>query len=61
MSVLMPTVIEHSNRGERAYDIYSRFFRDRIIFLGMPIDVLNGAIFRFPASYRVHLEQDEQR
>lgn len=31
-------VIEDSNRGERAYDIYSRLLRDRIIFLGMPID-----------------------
>ncbi len=38
VSVLIPTVIEDSNRGERAYDIYSRLLRDRIIFLGMPID-----------------------
>lgn len=36
--MLIPTVIEYSNRGERAYDIYSRLLRDRIIFLGMPID-----------------------
>jgi ATP-dependent Clp protease protease subunit len=31
-------VIEQTNRGERAYDIYSRLLKDRIIFLGMPID-----------------------
>ncbi len=36
--MLIPTVIEDSNRGEREYDIYSRLLRDRIIFLGMPID-----------------------
>ena len=31
-------VVEQSNRGERAYDIYSRLLKDRIIFLGGPID-----------------------
>jgi ATP-dependent Clp protease protease subunit len=35
---LVPTVVESSNRGERAYDLYSRLLRDRIIFLGTPID-----------------------
>ena len=35
---LVPTVIESSNRGERAYDLYSRLLRERIIFLGTPID-----------------------
>lgn len=35
--VLIPTVIEQTNRGERAYDIYSRLLKDRIIFLGGPI------------------------
>ncbi|GAB7386664.1 ATP-dependent Clp endopeptidase proteolytic subunit ClpP [Bacillaceae bacterium] len=34
---LVPTVIEQTNRGERAYDIYSRLLKDRIIFLGTPI------------------------
>lgn len=38
MSILIPTVIEKSNFGERAYDIYSRLLKDRIIFLGGPID-----------------------
>lgn len=36
--MLVPMVIEQTNRGERAYDIYSRLLKDRIIFLGTPID-----------------------
>ena len=35
---LVPTVVESSNRGKRAYDLYSRLLRERIIFLGTPID-----------------------
>jgi len=35
---LIPMVVESSNRGERAFDIYSRLLRDRIIFIGTPID-----------------------
>lgn len=35
---LIPTVIEKTNMGERAYDIYSRLLKERIIFLGQPID-----------------------
>jgi len=34
----MPFVVEQSHRGERSYDIYSRLLKDRIIFLGTPID-----------------------
>lgn len=34
----IPLVVEQSSRGERAYDIYSRLLKDRIIFLGTPID-----------------------
>ena len=37
-SYLVPTVIEQTNRGERAFDIYSRLLKERIIFLGTPID-----------------------
>ncbi|HCQ32477.1 MAG TPA: ATP-dependent Clp protease proteolytic subunit, partial [Verrucomicrobiales bacterium] len=42
----MPTVIEQDGRGERAFDIYSRLLKDRIIFIGTPIDdfVANSAI-----------------
>lgn len=35
---LIPMVVEQSNRGERAYDIYSRLLKDNIIFLGTPVD-----------------------
>src|SRR5438105_8325018 len=35
---VIPYVVESSNRGERVYDIYSRLLRDRIVFLGTPID-----------------------
>src|SRR5690625_3665912 len=42
---LIPTVIEQTNRGERAYDIYSRLLKDRIIFLGTPInDQISNAV-----------------
>jgi ATP-dependent Clp protease protease subunit len=38
VSILVPVVVEQTNRGERAYDIYSRLLKDRIIFLGSAID-----------------------
>ncbi|GAF26252.1 protease subunit of ATp-dependent Clp proteases [Moorella thermoacetica Y72] len=38
VSVLVPMVVEQTSRGERAYDIYSRLLKDRIIFLGSAID-----------------------
>ena len=38
MSVLVPTVIESEGRVERAYDIYSRLLKDRIIFIGSEIN-----------------------
>ncbi|MBL7155757.1 MAG: ATP-dependent Clp endopeptidase proteolytic subunit ClpP [Candidatus Omnitrophica bacterium] len=38
MSVLVPMVIEQTGRAERAYDIYSRLLKDRIVFIGTPID-----------------------
>jgi ATP-dependent Clp protease, protease subunit len=46
---LIPTVIEKSNYGERAYDIYSRLLKERIVFLGGPIDdtVANSVIAQF--------------
>ena len=46
---LIPTVIEKTSHGERAYDIYSRLLKDRIIFLGSPIDdgVANTVIAQF--------------
>jgi len=46
MSYFIPYVIEQNERGERAYDIYSRLLKDRIIFLGTPVDdgVANSVI-----------------
>ena len=38
VNTLVPMVVEQTNRGERAYDIYSRLLRDNIIFIGTPID-----------------------
>jgi ATP-dependent Clp protease protease subunit len=38
MAQLVPMVVEQSGRTERAYDIYSRLLKERIIFLGTPID-----------------------
>jgi ATP-dependent Clp protease, protease subunit len=47
--ILIPTVIEKSAFGERAYDIYSRLLKERIVFLGGPIDdhVANSIIAQF--------------
>src|SRR5258707_13101411 len=46
MNYLVPTVIEQTHRGERGWDIFSRLLKDRIIFLGTPIndDVANVVI-----------------
>jgi ATP-dependent Clp protease, protease subunit len=53
---LVPTVIESTNRGERAFDIYSRLLKERIVFLGTPIDdtVANLVIAQF-----LHLESED--
>src|ERR1700752_769187 len=37
-SVLVPMVVEQTGRGERSYDIYSRLLKDRIVFIGTPLD-----------------------
>ncbi len=37
-SILIPMVVEQTGRGERSYDIYSRLLKDRIVFIGTPID-----------------------
>lgn len=36
--MLVPIVVEHTSRGERSYDIYSRLLKERIVFLGTPVD-----------------------
>ena len=53
---LVPTVIESSNRGERAYDLYSRLLREFIIFLGTPID---DTISNLMIAQLLHLESED--
>src|ERR671935_363837 len=53
---LVPTVVEPSERGERAFDIYSRLLRERIVFLGTPID--DGVANLLMAQF-LHLEAEE--
>ena len=52
---LVPTVVEQSNRGERAYDLYSRLLKENIIFLGTPID---DTIANLICAQLIHLESD---
>ena len=47
---LVPMVIETTNRGERAFDIYSRLLKDRIIFIGTPIDDQIANLVTGPAA-----------
>jgi ATP-dependent Clp protease protease subunit len=53
---LIPMVIEQDSRGERAFDIYSRLLKDRIIFLGTPID---DQIANLVVAELLHLESEE--
>ena len=45
---LVPTVIEQTNRGERAFDIYSRLLKERIIFLNGPVEDYDASPRRRP-------------
>jgi ATP-dependent Clp protease, protease subunit len=56
LNYIVPTVIEQTNRGERAFDIYSKLLKERIIFLGTPIDdtVANLIMAQF-----LHLEAED--
>ena len=56
MSTLVPMVVEQTNRGERAYDIYSRLLKDRIIFLGGPI---NDHVANLVIAQMLHLESED--
>jgi ATP-dependent Clp protease protease subunit len=55
-SYLVPTVVEQTPRGERAYDIYSRLLKERIVFLGTPID---DAIANLIMAQLLHLEGED--
>ncbi|HAS09488.1 ATP-dependent Clp protease proteolytic subunit [Acidimicrobiia bacterium EGI L10123] len=52
---LVPTVVESTNRGERAYDLYSRLLKENIIFLGTPID---DNIANLVCAQLLHLESE---
>jgi ATP-dependent Clp protease, protease subunit len=54
--MLIPTVIESSNRGERAYDIYSRLLRERIVFLGGELD---ETVANLIIAQLLHLEGED--
>jgi len=56
MTYLIPTVIEKTNYGERAYDIYSRLLKERIIFLGGPI---NDAVANTVIAQMLFLESED--
>ncbi len=57
-TLLIPTVIEKSNSGERAYDIYSRLLRDRIIFLG---SVINDQVANSVIAQMLFLENENSK
>jgi ATP-dependent Clp protease, protease subunit len=52
---LVPTVVEQTNRGERAFDLYSRLLKDSIIFLGTPID---DTVANLVCAQLLHLEAE---
>ena len=54
--MLVPTVIEQTNRGERAFDIYSRLLSERIVFLGTAID---DTVANLVIAQLLHLESDK--
>lgn len=56
MSYLVPTVVENTPRGERSFDIYSRLLKDRIVFLGTPID---DGVANIIMAQLLHLEGED--
>src|ERR671926_1289870 len=53
---LVPIVIEQTNRGERSFDIYSRLLKERIVFLGTPIE---DQIANLVMAQLLHLESED--
>jgi ATP-dependent Clp protease, protease subunit len=53
---LVPMVIQQDSRGERSFDIYSRLLRDRVIFLGEPVD---DTVANLVVAQLLHLESDD--
>src|SRR5438309_5451848 len=56
-AMLIPTVIEQTNRGERAYDIYSRLLKERIVFFGTALD---DTVANLVTAQLLHLEAEDQ-
>ncbi|MCU1460126.1 MAG: Endopeptidase Clp [Acidimicrobiales bacterium] len=56
LNYLVPTVVEQTNRGERAFDIYSRLLKERIVFLGTPID---DTVANLIMAQLLHLESED--
>ena len=57
---LVPVVIEQTSRGERSFDIYSRLLKDRIVFLGTPIDDVVANIIVAQLLYLAHEDPDRE-
>ena len=55
-SYMVPVVIEQTSRGERSFDIYSRLLKERIVFLGTPID---DAVANLVMAQLLHLESED--
>jgi ATP-dependent Clp endopeptidase proteolytic subunit ClpP len=55
---LVPVVVEQTSRGERSFDIYSRLLKERIVFLGTPIDDIVGNLIM---AQLLHLESEDPR
>src|SRR5207244_1111799 len=55
---VIPMVVEQSARGERAYDIYSRLLKDRVIFLNSPIDDHVASLINAELMFLAHEERD---
>ena len=53
---LVPTVVEQTNRGKRAFDIYSRLLKERIVFIGTPID---DTVANLVMAQLLHLESED--
>lgn len=56
---LVPMVVESTSRGERAFDIYSRLLKDRIVFLGTPVDSQVANLIVAQLVYLAHEDEDQ--
>jgi ATP-dependent Clp protease, protease subunit len=59
-ATLIPTVVESTNRGERAWDIYSRLLKERIVFVGAPIDSQVANTFIAQLLFLAHEDPEQE-